>query len=301
VLIDWFTVGAQAVNFLVLVGLLKHFLFKPILSAIDAREKLVAGRLASASAEEKKASCEREELQQKNADIDARRAALLKTATDEATAAKVSLEAAARRTADALRASQEATRRDDARALEHALRGRVQHEVFAIARKTLGDLADVSLESRVMAVFLQRLEGLPRPARAVFAAALKKDAQPAVVRTAFELTAEQRAALQEAVNQAFSVEARLHVEVAPELVSGIEIATTGEKLGWNILEYLGLLEKAVGDLLATNDHAAAQAAPPTGDSNPPAAPKAKPDTSPVPLARPSDDAKAVGVAESKSP
>jgi hypothetical protein len=42
-LIDWFTVGAQIVNFLILVWLLKHFLYKPILNAIDAREKRIAG------------------------------------------------------------------------------------------------------------------------------------------------------------------------------------------------------------------------------------------------------------------
>jgi F-type H+-transporting ATPase subunit b len=41
-LIDWFTVAAQIVNFLILVWLLKHFLYKPILDAIDAREKRIA-------------------------------------------------------------------------------------------------------------------------------------------------------------------------------------------------------------------------------------------------------------------
>ena len=49
-LIDWFTVGAQALNFLVLVWLMKRFLYKPILNAIDKREKLIAAELADASA-----------------------------------------------------------------------------------------------------------------------------------------------------------------------------------------------------------------------------------------------------------
>jgi len=47
-LIDWFTVGAQALNFLILVWLMKHFLYKPILHAIDEREKRVAAELADA-------------------------------------------------------------------------------------------------------------------------------------------------------------------------------------------------------------------------------------------------------------
>ncbi|MDP3428826.1 MAG: F0F1 ATP synthase subunit B, partial [Desulfomicrobium sp.] len=45
-LIDWFTVGAQVVNFLVLVWLMKRFLYKPILGAIDAREERIAKELA---------------------------------------------------------------------------------------------------------------------------------------------------------------------------------------------------------------------------------------------------------------
>ncbi len=51
-LIDWFTVGAQALNFLILVWLMKRFLYKPILNAIDAREKKIAAELADADAQE---------------------------------------------------------------------------------------------------------------------------------------------------------------------------------------------------------------------------------------------------------
>jgi F-type H+-transporting ATPase subunit b len=47
-LIDWFTVGAQVVNFLILVWLLKRFLYKPILHAIDERERRIAKELADA-------------------------------------------------------------------------------------------------------------------------------------------------------------------------------------------------------------------------------------------------------------
>jgi F-type H+-transporting ATPase subunit b len=49
-IIDWFTVIAQAINFLVLVWVMKRFLYKPILDAIDAREKRIALALAEAEA-----------------------------------------------------------------------------------------------------------------------------------------------------------------------------------------------------------------------------------------------------------
>ena len=46
--IDWITVIAQIANFLVLVWLLKRFLYRPILDGIDAREAEIARSMAEA-------------------------------------------------------------------------------------------------------------------------------------------------------------------------------------------------------------------------------------------------------------
>ena len=54
-LIDWFTVSAQIVNFLILVWLLQRFLYRPILDAIDAREQRVAAALTKAEANKEEA------------------------------------------------------------------------------------------------------------------------------------------------------------------------------------------------------------------------------------------------------
>jgi len=77
-LIDWFTVGAQALNFLILVWLMKRFLYKPILHAIDEREKRIATELANADKKKAEAQKESDEFKQKNEEFDRQRAALLK-------------------------------------------------------------------------------------------------------------------------------------------------------------------------------------------------------------------------------
>ena len=76
-LIDWFTVGAQVLNFLILVWLMKRFLYKPILSAIDEREKRIAAELADAAAKKAEAQKERDDFQHKNEEFEQQRAALL--------------------------------------------------------------------------------------------------------------------------------------------------------------------------------------------------------------------------------
>ena len=83
-LIDWFTIIAQVLNFLILVWLLKHFLYKPILNAIDAREKKIADELANADAKKAEAQKEKDEFKRKNEEFDQQSSALLNKAKDEA-------------------------------------------------------------------------------------------------------------------------------------------------------------------------------------------------------------------------
>ena len=86
--IDWFTGSAQAINFLILVWLMKRFLYKPILDAVDAREKRVATELADAAAKKAEAKMERDDLQHKHDAFDPQRAAVLSKAPEEAAAAR---------------------------------------------------------------------------------------------------------------------------------------------------------------------------------------------------------------------
>ena len=248
-LIDWFTVSAQVVNFLVLVWLLKRFLYKPIVNAIDAREKRIATELADADAKRAEAQKERDEFQHKNEELDQQRAALLSKATDEAKAERQRLLDEARKAADALSAKQQETLRNDAHNLNQAISRRTQQEVFAIARKALTDLATTSLEERMGEVFTRRLREMDGRAKEGLGEALKTASEPAVVRSAFDLPAEQRATIQKALNETFSAEIHVRFETAPDLVSGIELTTNGQKVAWSIAEYLASLEKGVGELL----------------------------------------------------
>ncbi len=250
-LIDWFTVAAQVINFLILVWLLKRFLYQPILDAIDAREQRIAAELADADAKRTEARKERDELQQKNEAFEQQRATLLSQATDEAKAERQRLLDEARRAADTLSTQRMQTLRNDSHQLSEAIRRRTQAEVFAIARKALTDLAATSLEERMAEVFIRRLRALDGQAKEAFAEALKGGSKPALLRSAFDLPAEQRAALQVALNETFSSGIQVELETAPGLVSGIELSTNGQKLAWSIADYLADLERGVDELLKT--------------------------------------------------
>jgi F-type H+-transporting ATPase subunit b len=257
-LIDWFTVAAQVVNFLILAWLLKRFLYKPILRAIDAREQRIALALADADVKNAEAKKERDEFQRKNAKFDQQRAALLSKATDETKAERQRLLDEARQAADALSAKRMQTLSNDAQNLKQAISRRTQQEVFAIARKALADLATTSLEERMGEVFTRRLREMDGQSKEGFAKALKTASEPALVRSAFDLPADQRAAIQNSLNETFSAQVRVKFETAPDLVGGIELTTNGQKLAWSIADYLASLEKDVDELLKPQSKPAAK-------------------------------------------
>lgn len=248
-LINWFTVLAQAINFLILAWLLKRFLFKPILHAIDEREKGIATQLAQAEATKAEAQKERDEFQHKNDTFDQERGALLKKAADEAQAARQKLLDEGRKDADALRAKRQDALRNEQRSLSQEVIRKTQTEVFGIARQALKDLAGTSLEERMSEVFTRRLRELDTDAKEGLARALKASVDPALVRSAFELPPEQRAMIQKTLNETFSAEVPVLFETAPDVISGIELAANGRKVAWSIADYLASMKTSISELL----------------------------------------------------
>lgn len=252
-LIDWFTVSAQALNFLILVWLMKRFLYQPILDAIDAREQRIAAELADAAAKQAEAQQEREAFQRKNAEFDQQRALLLNQATDAARAERERLLDEARQAALALRTQQQDALCNEARHLDQALRHRTQQEVFAIARRALTDLAGTPLEERMVAVFADRLRDLDAVEKERLTSALKASPSPVQVRTTFDLPPAQRLATEAVIKATLGVEMPVQFTTAPDLISGIELTTNGQKVAWSIADYLASLEQGVAELLKAPD------------------------------------------------
>jgi F-type H+-transporting ATPase subunit b len=245
----WFTIAAQAFNFLILVWLLKRFLYKPILDAIDQREKGIAAQLASGVAKTAEAQKERDDLQHKNEAFDQERASLLTKASDEAKAQGQKLLDQAKTDSDALRAKRQADLETEQQHLNQDIRRWTQQQVFAVARKALTDLSGASLDARMGDVFVERIRALQGPAKEELATAFKTSNPTISVHSAFDLPAAQQGAITSAVTETFAPDAHVQFETAPELIGGIELSANGHKIAWSIADYLATLEKSAGDLV----------------------------------------------------
>ena len=248
-LIDWFTLLAQIVNFLILIWLLKRFLYKPILNAIDEREKMIAGKLHEAEVSKADASREREEYEQKNTEFDRQRNELLQNAIGEVNSEKQKLLTHTRKEAETLRLRLMETVKAEQKNLSSEIIRRTRTEVFAIVRKTLLDLASVDLEEQMARVFIIRINELNPDERESLDSTLKKSSKEILVRSTFDLPKKQQIAIQNAIKTNFNLASGINFETAPHLVSGIELITNGYKISWTIEDYLFSLENHIKELL----------------------------------------------------
>lgn len=275
-LIDWFTVAAQVFNFLILVWLLSHFLYKPILKAIDAREKSIAAERADIDGIRSQAQRERDDFQNKNKAFDQERSTLFSAVTSEAKAERERLFGEARNEGDGLRVKQENALQSDRMRMAEEITRLTETEVIEIARKTLTDLATANLEERIVEVFTRRLRELDGKAKDTLGAALRASPEPALLRSAFDLPAAQKAAIQNALNVMSSADIRIRYEIVSNVHCGIELTANGQRVAWNIADYLKSFEQKVDALFEAQLLSAGKPLPETGTVNAPILPSVIP-------------------------
>lgn len=243
--INWFTVIAQLLNFLILVWLLKKFLYKPILNAVNERERKITDELKNADAQKADAQIAQEAFKKKNEDFDTHKKGLLDKAVADVKVAKQELmdtaKADAKKLGSKMKKSYQKTQ--ELQLKEHTQN--TQEQVFAITRKALADIASVGLEEQSVAAFIKYLKAVKKEEKQQFIDAFTSDSDSILIKSAFDLSAKQQEQLTASVNELLSAKTVLQFKIAPQLISGIEISTNGCKMAWSFSEYLSALQKTI--------------------------------------------------------
>jgi F-type H+-transporting ATPase subunit b len=243
VLINWFTVIAQIVNFLILVVLLKYLLYNRIIKAMDEREGKIQLHLKEAEEKEQAAEQEAQSLREKNRDFDEKREYMLTQAKKEADARRKELIQEARQAATNLRLVwQEAVRREKESFVLN-LRKMAATQAYSITRKAFEDLADAEPEERMVDVFLARIQKIKKKERDALVASIKEAGNEVVIQSAFEITSKMRTKVTQALHRHLSGEIAPRYETTPDLIMGIELKTRGRKIAWNLRHYLDTMEE----------------------------------------------------------
>ena len=245
--IDWITVSAQIVNFLILVALLKRFLYQPVLDAMDRREERIAARLAEAEQRERQAKEEATRYQRRLDAFDQERDALLTRTREDVEAERKRLLEQARRDADQAREDWKRQVGQEKDALAGNLRRRLAETIQTLVRKVLGDLADARLEEQMVEAFIDKLEHLPDDERR----ALTEGPGTVTIVSAFELDSRARSRLTRALHEHLGPDTEVSYTRSEGLICGIALTRQGLRLSWNVADYTNELAGRVEDAFST--------------------------------------------------
>ncbi len=235
--VDWVTVAAQVVNFLILLFLLHRFLYRPILDVMSRREQEIADRLQEAGRERESAENERRQLEDERRELDRRRQDLLEQAEEEAAAFREELEEEARREVDAQRRRWVRALEREQRELLETLERRMADELHGAVAGALDDLASARLEDQIVAVALSKLAGLDDERRERLRETAREEGELRVA-TSFEPSDERRDELENAVRRLLGDDATIRFDRQEELAGGLELAVADTRLGWSVRDYL---------------------------------------------------------------
>lgn len=247
--IHWPTVGAQIVNFLILVYLLKRFLYGPITRAMDRREQGIADRIQKAEDQEREADKEAQAFRRKTDELEAQREALLGQAKDEAEVQrKVLIDQVRGEIDETRRRWQEEVKRERDVFLGD-VRNQLAHLFFLVASRAMRDLGDARIEERIIDRFLEQLGGLRLDEKAHLTEAARSTGNLVRINSSFEIPEPLQKRLIDLVHKELAPELEIHFEQSPDLICGVKLMVPGLTVDWNLQSYMSDLETRLATVL----------------------------------------------------
>jgi F-type H+-transporting ATPase subunit b len=247
--LDWFTFFAQVANFVILVALLRRFLYRPVSAAIDRRQREIGERVDAAEEERRAAREEADQLRRQQEQLAERRSELVAAAEEEVKDVRTRLLEEARKEADQARQEWQRAVAREQEAVLSELRERAVSEMYASLRVAMSDLAGGELEDRIVEVLLQRLADLGEDERAKLVSAARTAEGRVTVASRSPLSEETRERLEEALGRVIGRTPLVRYQTGESVVSGVEITVGDRKLGWSLGSYVSRVEDRVGELL----------------------------------------------------
>lgn len=244
-LIDWFTVGAQIVNFLILVVLLKYLLYDRVIAAMDRREQTIRSRLEEAEEKKKEAQEEANNYHHKVTEFDQKRDRMLSQAKEDVESERKDRMKQARHQVDQIQKKWIEGIQQQRDSFLDDLKKQVGKQVVSIARQVLKDFADADLNHQVVDVFLKRIEKLKKDQKKEIAELLSQANHKVTVHSMPDLSSQEKQKMTKALRDCANDSLEVAYRTSPEMIVGIEVRLPGHKIAWSIQDYLGSLESLI--------------------------------------------------------
>ncbi|MFA5627240.1 MAG: F0F1 ATP synthase subunit delta [Thiohalomonadaceae bacterium] len=239
--IDWITVAAQIANFLLLVWLLKRFLYRPILDGIDAREKEIAERMAEAGIAKQQAKKAEAEFRQQQAELLDSRQNLVDEALKATAAERQQVLTAARSKLEQEQQDWQNHLANERKKFIGKLHLAASQTLLELTRKALHDLADAELEESLVRHVSQRLTPLVEEL-----AEASGDSTTALATTREPLPEAAQARLRTDLKQLLP-NLELNFAIEAEQAPGLILRVGGAQVEWTVDSYIDELDNLLNE------------------------------------------------------
>lgn len=240
-LIDWFTILAQVANFLILIAILKRFLYGPIMKAMDERERKIADRLHQAEQARLQAAALSKELEQEKETLQATRQEYFEKAKTEVFSWRDNAMQEARQETEQQRQTWKENILGEQESFKRLLKQHIGQQVFHAAEKVLRELADAGLEEKLTENFLQALEKDPT----TFFKDGAEKAGSIKFRSGFKIDDTLRDRVRNILEDTFSATTKVDFSIQSDLGFGLQLVVGDRKVDWNMNRYLQEMEEDV--------------------------------------------------------
>ena len=240
---SWWTFALQAVNFLILVWLLRRFLFKPISAIVARRKEEIARAMTEASAEKQNALNLQRDLQAQRAGIEAELQKAIEEQRAQLTAERVKMVEQARAEVDEIRNRAATQLSEERAAAAQELFARTIELAVNLAERLVRELALPSIEHAFLTRVLGYLDHLTSQEQSALVARL--GANPLVVTTAHPLDAREEAEWREQLGKRLGVAVAMKFNSDPALIAGAEITFPNAILRFNWRDTLTTAAKEI--------------------------------------------------------
>lgn len=222
--IDWTTFALEIVNFLVLLWILKRFLFQPVRETLARRQTAIESRLAEGRATAEEAQLLKRQFEQRLAEWEKEKAAARAAFETELTAERERQMQALSRSLAEERARLVARDEHQQETLRQALETRAIDQARRFCSTLLARLAGPALEARLVELFLEDLSHLPEDQLAGLRAAAADSERSASIVSACPLDDSQRRRLSEAITRCLGRPIPLDYNIDTSLVAGLRVS-----------------------------------------------------------------------------
>lgn len=252
--IDWFTLSAQIVNFLILLFLLKKLLFDRIVSAMDQREEKIASRIEQAEQDKQDAADKKNAYEKKMDEWEQRRKEMMEEARDDAEKEKKKLRESARKEIESMRDEWRQSLDNEKKKFIKDLRLKTGRQIYEISKKLVKDMADKEMEQEMIHVFLERVKNLSEKEKKNISNALNNNNNKASIISAFEMDSSQKSNLTRSLNDEFDKKIDVDYKQSDELICGIELEAGNRLVSWSAEKYLDQMEERMMAYISENEN-----------------------------------------------